>query len=212
MSRVGRVCELAKMEVNRQKERIEKTVSRWWRQGRFNRWAMGKAATLTATTKSLDRATSSRPPSDCKWYPLVASHGSSLAWHSSWTLRHHRTISSRFYQWRKGLCRKNGKWGDSIFSNLALNDDRLLVQMAAFSPWNYLAERALVLSLCLKLPGFRGDDGRTRCRGGSLDHQSMGAEIRARIGQAHSFVLESHEQFVVFSRVFCPTIASFKFF
>ncbi len=47
---------------------------------------MGKTGTLAATTKSLDWAASSRPPSRCEWHSLVASHGCSLARYPSKTI------------------------------------------------------------------------------------------------------------------------------
>ena len=47
---------------------------------------MGKTGILAATTKSLERATSSRPPSRCECHPLVASHGCSLAGYPTRTI------------------------------------------------------------------------------------------------------------------------------
>ncbi len=54
--------------------------------------------------------------------------------------------------------------------NLALNDDWFLVQMAALFARNHLTEGALVLSLGLELPRFRGDDGGARSRRRAFDH------------------------------------------
>lgn len=72
--------------------------------------------------------------------------------------------------------------------------------MAALFAWGHLTERALVLSLFLKLPVLKSNDGKARIRRPSFDHQSVGAEIRARNRQADSFVLESHKWLVASGR------------
>ncbi|MBD1843522.1 hypothetical protein H6F89_08980 [Cyanobacteria bacterium FACHB-63] len=46
------------------------------------------------------------------------------------------------------------KWGDSIFSSLALNDDWLPVQMAALSPRNHPAERGVEVDISPSIGGF----------------------------------------------------------
>ncbi len=145
---------------------------------------MGKTAKSATTTKSLGRTASSRTPSHYEWHSMAASHRCPSREIFQNAIVFHRTISSRFYRWRKvGIWQQ--LWSSLMQLFRCTREDRLGSPLCRW----YDCARSPACSWC------KGGDPQSQALGRSVGGLGTKVHVKAEgFGKPINFVLTGGER------------------